>query len=247
MKLSIFLPHKDRAILCAKTIQCYRHFFNGSSLDFEILIGEDFSYPSEKGLLKCLEETQFYNPYQGDPFIDQRTIVKICEVKNPHGGANAVSAYNACREQATGDVFLISCAEVAPLNPHFMFRALEIKQGQYIVGSCVALKIKATLKFLLQPCEGIKNHDWTTGVEWYQHSAHRNACYNFNTMITRADWDKIGGFSEKCRDNIGCEDVDFLDKIRAAKLEIITDDEMLSVHQNHYGGLHVVDTARAWS
>lgn len=232
MKLSIFLPHENRSILAFKTISVYHHFLSNSGIDYEILVGEDFSEPSEVRALESI------------------STIKLCKVKERHGGTNGVSAHNTMREHATGDVFIITCAENVPINDHFITQFKQIKNGVYIVGSAFNLGIQATLKILETPAEQIGKINWhaTEGGEWFQHSVHNNRCLNFCTMITKSDWDKIGGFNWTFVNSHGFDDDDFLRRIRKAGIEVRPVDIMATVHMNHYGGPYRngLDNQRRW-
>lgn len=216
-KLSIFIAHRNRAILAYKAINSYVEYLKNCDFEYEILFCDDFTPECDLNLLKCLPQIKFIN------------------VKEPHEGLNGISAYNTIRQYATGDVFLISGADIVPTNNLFINKFKEIIPNKYFVFSCYALCPKDTLRFLLTSFSKINEIEFDKASNiWYQHSIERNRCLNFYSMITKEDWDKINGFSWSMKDKTAYDDDDFLDKIRKAGIEVITDDNVTSVHCNHY-------------
>lgn len=233
MKLSILLPHKNRAILTLKTIQMYRHWINKSGADYEIIVADDDSYWSEKAILRAV--------VWSDPHH-----LKFHQVTRKHGGSQSVIAHNEMAEKATGDVLLITQAETYPANANFLYFAERLKLGEYFVGACWALSPMATLKALSLPAECIPEHfnlklidTWHPSYgEWYQHSKHRNRQLHFASLMMREDYFKVGGMPRDYENSVGKEDVVFVNTVKQAGMNVVSQDDMLFYHQNHYGGLY---------
>lgn len=230
-KLSILLPHKNRAILTLKTIQMYHYWLeNQNELEYEIIVADDDSYDSECESLRA---------YAG------RRIV-MHSVTRKHTGSQSVIAHNEMVDRCTGNILLISQAETYPANDIFAYFAKNISTRQYFVGACWALSPIATMKALSLPAEKIPELFNTNLIdkwpprygEWYQHSEHRNRQLHFATLMHIDDWYKVGGMPREYENSVGKEDVEFLRRVKEKGIQVVSQDNMLFYHQNHYGGLY---------
>jgi hypothetical protein len=70
---------------------------------------------------------------------------------------------------------------------------------------------------------------------WYQHSIHKNNCYNFCTAIMREDLLDLGGFDERYAGGVEYGDNDFILRVRRKGMNVISVDEPMLYHQNHEG------------
>lgn len=97
------------------------------------------------------------------------------------------------------------------------------KSDPYIMCACEAID-NMTGKF--------PNIEYTHEM-WYQHSIHRNRKLNFCSVISSANYNKIGGFNEEYINGIGCADDEFLDNVIENYIPIVVRDDALVLHQKH--------------
>ena len=219
LKLTVFMPHKNRATLALKSVPIYRRYLDIAPFDYEIIICDDHSEESEIEMLSCL-----IGP-----------TVKLCKTKDTQHSYNMVLSMNEIAEHATGDVFLLTSTETIPINDIFVKKVHEITPKKCIVGSCLALGPFGSSRFLTTPFERLNAVKWhEQNAKWYQHSKHNNRQFNFFSLIHQSDWHNIGGFNTAMKDTYAYDDVDFLKRLKDSGTQIISDDEIMSVHLHHY-------------
>jgi len=73
-------------------------------------------------------------------------------------------------------------------------------------------------------------------IGWYQHSVYNNRRLHWCTAISRANWEKIGGFDERYCQDMGWEDDDWLARVENAHCPIVVRDDVLVYHLQHGRG-----------
>jgi len=67
---------------------------------------------------------------------------------------------------------------------------------------------------------------------WYQHSCKRSKLLNFCSIISAVKYKDVGGFDEEFGPGYAFADDDFRDRV-IATCQVVTDDEMIVLHQEH--------------
>lgn len=68
---------------------------------------------------------------------------------------------------------------------------------------------------------------------WLQHSKHINRGLHFCSVLSKAQYNKVGGFDEGYASGFGREDVDFVRMVKAKGIKVVAKDDIIVVHQNH--------------
>jgi hypothetical protein len=140
---------------------------------------------------------------------------------------------------ATGDVVVLLCAECMFVGDIFSDIISRIKPNDYLVYSTLSLTYEDTLKLSMMDYEQILNNKFNVVAPpghnggWYQHSIHRNTCFNFCSAMLKDDLLDIGGFDERFGWGVSHGDDNFLDNIKKKGMNIIPVDEPMTYHQFH--------------
>ena len=127
--------------------------------------------------------------------------------------------------KASGDIVVLQGAEIYHGGDILKDISERIKPNKYLVYAVLALSEIDTINV-----ERRLNFKYST---WYQHSIHRNVCYNFCTAIFREDLMRLGGFDERYGHGIWYGDNDFILRIRRMGMDVITIDSPYAYHQYH--------------
>ena len=102
---------------------------------------------------------------------------------------------------------------------------LENKPNAYVVSTCYSTDDnKVVGKF-----EHFKPHRKI----WLQHSKIINRGLYWCAVISKKQYNSVGGLDEIYAEGFGREDVDFVRTLRKNGVEIIARDDALVIHQNH--------------
>lgn len=146
---------------------------------------------------------------------------------------------------SSGDVVILLCGECMFVGDILLDVKEKIKINNYLVYSTLALTEEQTFFLTSKLDEGklsyedIVNNVFHPSADigvaggWYQHSLHRNACYNFCTAITKDDLLDLGGFDERFGWGVSHGDDDFINRVRKKGMNVISIDNPLVYHQWH--------------
>ena len=211
VKYSILMPYYDRAKQLESTLQSYRYHY-GERGDWELIVIQD---PKERpdAAIKTLGK-----------FSDLPAILAAGQ----GNGNNPAVLYNQGSEWAKGLTLILTSPEIYHVS-NVLRRLDEMRiDGDYVVCSCAA-----AIDWTLEKRNG--NAPWLvwTPDKWYQHGEYRPAYYHFCSAISRADWDRIGGFDPEYAKGVGYDDNDFRNLVLAAGLKLVPLDDVLTVHLPH--------------
>ena len=218
MKYSIIFPYYMRESM-RNTFMTFRYRY-ATRNDFEIIIIEDYkniaSAEEHEKLMAILSEfTDLNIKYLKQDFY---------QIMDPG------PAYNYGVKNSTGEYILLSNPEI--VHDSDVLAGLDTEfttPGAYVLCSCMNVR---NFKDIAS-AESISGGLVYEKIEWYQHSIHWNRRLNFCSGISRADYDRIGGFDEDYRFGYTCTDVDFLRRVVTGGLRITLRDDLVTLHQNH--------------
>lgn len=72
-------------------------------------------------------------------------------------------------------------------------------------------------------------HDEVSG-RWYSHSVHAPSRYHFANLLSKRQFDEVGGFDEDYRDGYCFDDPDFVERLELAEVLWIDRDDLLVRH-----------------
>lgn len=219
MKYSFLIPYHKRVSLFNNTLISFNHWY-GTRNDVEILLGVDqktWSDIHEKEALLTL--------------IDKFPTLKIkyLEVHGFPNTYNPSAAFNLCAKEAEGKYFIITNPECFHNNNVLseIDNFLNVSnEDYYFVCSCENGIVEKN------PIDKFEEFSYKHH-SWYQHSKYRNLCYHFCSIISRENYNKIGGFDERFMDGIAYDDDDFKEKISYHGIKIVPLDTTLVIHQHH--------------
>ena len=213
MKYSIILPYYKRPELWNTLKSFANNYFERR--DYEVIIIEDSKNANDS-------DYHFQLVDMLKCFEDQIVIKHYLDDKVSF---NPSHKYNMGFNKATGDFIVLSSPEVWHRSDVLagFDKALEEDPDSYYVCAC----------------ESWNEYEFE---EWYQHSEMRNVLFHFCSVMSRENFDKIGGFDERYCDGIGFDDEALLQRIREKKINIVPKDNLLVIHAKH--DREYVDTHR---
>lgn len=230
MKYSVLMPYHKRSQQFESTLKSFRYHYPGRD-DYEVIVVEDQkNYNDQQEHLALIQLLQQFKD------ISIRTILRQTDSCNP------ASAFNQAAKIAQGEYLVIT-------NPECMHKVnildeldkqFEKSPDCYVVCSCLAIK-DAKLRM-----------SWVDKVQgtWYQHSVHRNALCHFCSVLSKSQYDEIGGFDEVYDAGMCFEDDDFRNLVQEDGIQIVPRDDLITIHLAHgkskppnYLKLHQVNKA----
>jgi len=204
VKYSIILPYYKRPELWHTLKSFANKYFERR--DYEVIIVEDSK-----------------NANDSDHHFQMMDIIKCFEDRMiiKHYSDDKVSynpshKYNLGFQKATGDYIVLSSPEVWHESDVLggFDETLAEHPDSYVVCACMARR-------------------GDEFYQWYQHSKERNVMFHFCSVMSRQNFDKIGGFDERYCDGIGFDDEALLHRISSEGIPIITRDNLMVIHQEH--------------
>lgn len=206
MKYSIILPYYKRAALLRNTLASFRHHYAARN-DYEVIIVEDVKNARDAAEHEAL----------GKVIEEYRDIGTAWMIQDKRETMCPGTAYNMGVKASAGEFIVISNPEclhdvdiLAGLDAEF-----EKDPGCYVVCACLGL-----------------DETGTRGT-WYQHSKSKDHKLNHCTAISRANYERIGGFDEEFANGYARADIDLVWTIMDAGIPIIERDDLLTAHQRH--------------
>lgn len=213
MKYSVVMPYYKRPEL-RFTLDSYTEYYRHRD-DIEVIVVEDSkNYDSEEMHGQLLEILKIYE--------DRISIVLLNDPKPSYCSA---AKYNLGVRTALGSHIMITNPET-PHNFDMLQHLDEIDfTNTYIVCSCASVTV-------LEDRGNFFNSDLGFS-QWYQHSEHRNAMYHFCSVISKENYNKIGGFDERYCRGYCYEDDNFVKRVQKHGLSIVTRDDLYTYHIEH--------------
>jgi len=216
MKYSFLMPYYFRAEQLQKTLKSFSDLYRDRK-DYEVIIGEDIkNIQNKKEHQKLLDLIE--------SFIGKINIV--CIQTNFENCYNPAPIFNLCAEKAKGIFLILTSPEVLHKNNILQGFDIELSKDKniYIIPSCECVKD------LIYNGELINYSHF----KWYHHTKHRRSMLHWCTVLSKDNYDRIGGFDNEFRKGIACEDNDFLERVKEDdKLKIIMRDDLETLHIWH--------------
>jgi GT2 family glycosyltransferase len=203
MKYSIILPYYRRPEL-ALTLESFMQQYKGRN-DYEIVIVED---AKNRDCMVDFFTLRF--------ILSQYKNLKIQLLEDTSRAFCPAHRFNMGVAAATGRYVVLSNPEVYHKNDVFAVFdfAFDRHPDSYVVCACKNMRGR---KFL----------------SWYQHSVHNNNCYHFCSVMSRQNFERVGGFDERYTGGIGYDDCNFIGRIRRIGMRVFPLDEAMTVHVEH--------------
>ena len=216
MKYSIIMPyHKKRTL--HNTLLSYVHHY-ADRKDFEVLVMEDCKNIADRDEHRAL--LAILNQFERKLYIRHVET----QFENSYSPSRI---FNAGAKVATGDFIVLTnpeCFHMSNVLAGFD-RELHKNPAAHIVAACFNTDNNTPVKKFsdFKPIRKI----------WLQHSKHLNRGLFWCSVLSKALYDKVGGFDEGYAAGFGREDVDFVRMVKAAGIKVVACDDILVVHQNH--------------
>lgn len=222
MKISIVIQHYNRKNLLINTLNSIKESLVKKS-DIEIIITDDASDDEHN-----IDDLEFLYPDFDIKLHKYKKEEKwwICPVLPINKGIS----------MASGDIIILLCAECMFIGDIVKDVLERIKSNDYLVYATLALSKEDTDKIDDVSYKYLLGNAFTG--DWYQHSSHRNLCYNFCTAIMKEDLLDLGGFDERYASGVEYGDDDFILRVRRKGMNVISIDYPMTYHQNHEGMLY---------
>lgn len=204
MKYSLILPYYRRPEL-RKALESFAHHYVGRD-DYEVLVVEDSKNEADYNRhveLDCIIY-EFSRKMKIRYFLDEKVSY------------NPAHKYNLGVSAAEGQFIVLSNPEVVHDTNILagLDEAFAKDPEVYVVCACAAID-KGVL------------------ISWYQHSRMRNALFHFCSAMSKANYQKVGGFDEVYCGGIGFEDEDFVRRVTMAGIRVIPKDDLITAHLEH--------------
>ena len=194
--ISVCMPYWERPAELERSLVAYKKVY-GETMDLEFSICDDGS--THKPVV---------------PRHDKRFIVTTLPRKLR--AMNPCVPINRAVRASTGDIIVLTNPEIEHREP-VLWWMLQALQGpnDYVMTGCRNAKQRIGLM-------GVMGDEWIAGPEAPQAPAGGRqpmppgAYLNFCVMFYRSLFDKVGGFDEKYRHGLGCDDNDWAWKLYAA-------------------------------
>ncbi len=216
MKYSIIMPYHKKRTLHNTLLSCQHHY--GSRNDYEILVMEDCKNVADRDEHRAL--LTILNEFSGELYIRHiETQFENCYAPS--------RIFNAGVRVAAGQFIVLTnpeCVHMTDVLGQFDV-ALRKNISAYIIAGCYSTDdTKPVKRFTdFKPVRKI----------WLQHSKLINRGLHWCSVLSKANYDKVGGFDEEYAAGFGREDVDFIRRVRSEIVDVMARDDILVVHQNH--------------
>lgn len=232
MKLSIIMPCYNRLEFLKRTLWSFYHNINMK--DYEVVVVDDFSDYSMRADLAAEE------------FGDKLNLKIILRTKKI--SRNAGIPFNQAASEAEGDILLITGPDFILMDS--LDGALDNfskDSNKMVAASTYALSRidqdfiektdfsnRSVFKEIKEKIEFLPKGILKEGEEgWYCHPRYRPFGIGTPWLISKKNFDGLGGFDEDFYRYFGFEDTDFLRRVtQNLSLEVVEDE--LFIHQYHY-------------
>lgn len=204
MKYSFIIPYYNRYAQFKRTLLSFAELYYDRH-DFELVVIEDNKQTSEMSaqLARLLDAYSNINPH----------VNVICNAMEDC--YNPATAYNLGASKAKGQYIILTSPECMHENNILagLDAELAINPHVYIVCACRA--------------------DHPKHNNWYQHSVYRNQQYHFCSILSKHNYNMIGGFDERYSMGYGYDDDSFRDRVYNKNIPVVVRDNLVVYHQPH--------------
>lgn len=223
-KYVVLIPYYKRAGYLHNTLVSYQHFYANRN-DVQLVIVEDdknFKDSVEhRALIKVIETF--------------RSRLNIFYLRDTNEGIyNPAPLFNLAARKTKSELIILTNPEC--FHTVDVFAGLDKEDPNHYI-LCGVQNYKRCKLWIekFEDFEGVEH-------QWYQHSIHRNASLHFCSMISRKNWEMIGGFDDRFKYGVAYEDVYFMCRvIEKFKVPIVKRDDLKVIHMDHGGFIKPVN------
>ena len=204
MKYSFIMPYYNRAEQLHNTLVSFVRFYRNRK-DFEVILIVD---SKQIPMMLCdLNRTV--------DIFSEELVIKLYK-GDSRRIYNPVTAFNIGVTYSSGEYLILTNPECEHEGDILCeLDSIYNKNSPYVVCGCKSLK---------------KDRSFD---RWYQHSKHRPENYHFCSVITKEDYNKIGGFNEDYAEGYGYDDNSFRDRVWNSGIPFVVRDDLVVLHQFH--------------
>ena len=218
IKYSILMPYHRRSDQLHNTLISLEYHYSNRD-DIEVIIAEDIKNIKDedehKKLLAIIENFRY-----------RLNIVHI-ETNYPDSH-NPSMIFNDAAKAAEGSILVLTNPECFHKTDILssMDEMFQYNSGAYVVCSCehVSNYQKRIDKF--------DDFDYSH-LSWYQHSKFSDKRLHFCSVISKFNYELVGGFDERFAKGTDFDDGDFREKIKEYGISTVTRDDIGVAHQRH--------------
>lgn len=214
MKYSVIMPYYKRPELMF-TLRVYVELYKNRN-DIEIIVVEDSKNNKDKQFHDQL--ISIINTYKND--------LNIKLVLDHKVSYNPSSKYNLGFKVSTGLILMLTSPEIFHTVNIFDAIDKENMNNLYIICSCKSVFLEGNKGGTFKDIKFRTNR-------WYQHTKFRDVRYHFCTLVSKSDYEKIGGFNEVYCAGIAYDDDNFVKRVQKAGLVMLPRDELVTYHIEH--------------
>lgn len=218
IKYSILMPYYRRSVQFRNTLVSYK-FHYGSRDDIEIIVVEDFKNSVD------VDEHEKLNAIVGE----FSGILNInCVVSDIENNYNPAPLFNHAARVAEGKFLVLTSPECFHENDIMggFDKVLDFNDDIYVVCGCMNVG-----KY---PTKISEFSDFTySNIEWYQHTEKKPRELHFCSVISKHNFNIIGGFDERFSRGINFDDTDFREVLRESGIVVTPIDDLSILHQSH--------------
>lgn len=225
MRISIVTAYYNRKKLFYETLKS----INKSKFkDFELIVVDDCSSPENR--LEC--------------YLKEFSFLRIIRLERENKWyINPCIPFNIGIRDVKGEVILLQNPECIHVHDVLTYVNENISDLNYLSMAAYGLSEELTPSIpehnnnnsLVELFKTLPQQTYMGGNKngWYNHSKYRPASFHFCTAITKKNMNLLGGFDERYAYGICRDDVEFIDRVKRLKLNIIMNDNIGVIHQYH--------------
>lgn len=217
MKYSIIMPYYKKRML-RETLMSYQHHYANRD-DYEVIVLEDY---------KNVADAEEHKALMGI-ITEFNVSVPVHHVETNFENCYAPSKmFNYGVKIANGEYMVLTNPEcLHKTNVLGQFdTALEKDPDSYVVASCFNGRKENGVKLT------DKNFGYTF-MAWYQHSVHIPRGLHWCSVMSREQYNGLGGFDEGYAMGFGREDVDFFRRVEESDINVVFRDDIIVIHISH--------------
>jgi GT2 family glycosyltransferase len=167
-------------------------------------------------------------------------VIRIEENEKQH--VNPCIPMNIGFSNTSGEIIIMQNPECFHYNDVFSHVINNINNNKYLAYTTINKNISDKLSTInwsinyekqINDIIKININDNLVKNEWYCHKNFRPMALNFCSAIMRDNLINLNGFDERYAYGIERDDIEFLDRIKRKKMDIIFVDDVIVIHQTH--------------
>lgn len=177
-----------------------------------------------------------------EDLLDKFKFLKLYRIERENKWyVNPCIPTNIGLSNVSGNIIIIQNPECFHYNDVFYHVINNLNQNDYFAYTTLNKDVSTQLTsinwslnyeeqinkiILINKNDGLTNH-------WYCHNIYRPMALNFCAAITKKDLIDLNGFDERYAYGIERDDVEFLDRIKRKKMNMLIVDDVMVIHQSH--------------